>query len=563
MNNDEDINKLNEEVKDLSEEDIVKELNDKVDILRRQRQKFEKRWFIADRFTAGNHFDVYDTATDRISERKFGNFDVRPIHLAVRSIEGIVNNLLASDPKWKIYPLHINNNETSDERIKRIKTASSYSNYFDILWDAEEMRSKCVDVVYEALNHGFGVMQVYWEGRPKVRSISTYDILFDATVKNIQDSSIIAVEYSVPIEEIKNNPSYYDTKYEIHSDNKLSGSSFREARLNETFSDLKELNKTAIVREVWKKDNINKGWNTFHICQNKLLFDNHYDFKKPPFISYTINPSLLLNTSWLERLIPLNRSLDITLAQIEQWVRVVSVGRMLRRTGVKVDRITNKNGEFVDVDGPLDSIQWLQTPEIGNTPFNLLSITQDLMTTIGATTVSVGRLPKGSRLGYKMVESLKASEMSSIQHAVRSFEDFLEGVAEVILVYINNFAEVPFAVSSDKYSPFELVGKNFADNYINAIPVSDTDFGIDVKIESGLAYTQEGRKETAIQLYQLGLIDGPTALDLIGLGGDVREVAQKGIEEYIQRKQAGGNEPSIQEMASQLEKGGQTPPIIT
>jgi len=49
------------------------------------------------------------------------------------------------------------------------------------------MREKATETIWNALLYNFGVVEVYWDGSPKVKSISPYDILFDPTVKNIQD----------------------------------------------------------------------------------------------------------------------------------------------------------------------------------------------------------------------------------------------------------------------------------------------------------------------------------------------------------------------------------------
>jgi len=165
--------------------------------------------------------------------------------------------------------------------------------------------------------------------------------LFDPTVKNIQDSKIIIKESAVSLEEIQNNPLYSDAKKELKPDTKVSGSNYQEMRLNEMFNQLKNTQDKVLLRECWKKAP-QGGWNVWHICQNKLLFSAYYPrFKNPPFVSYRLNPTTLLFTSWLERLIPLNRSIDLTLAQIEAWIRATAIGRMKRKTGTQVERITN------------------------------------------------------------------------------------------------------------------------------------------------------------------------------------------------------------------------------
>jgi len=114
-----------------STDEIVSELDNKASTLRQARDKFEKRWWIVDRFVAGNHFDVYNQKLNEITSQTFPeSLQVRPVHLAIRSIEGIINNLLASDPIWKVYPLNLNLIQDEDTKQKRIKNNSNLIRLF-------------------------------------------------------------------------------------------------------------------------------------------------------------------------------------------------------------------------------------------------------------------------------------------------------------------------------------------------------------------------------------------------------------------------------------------------
>jgi hypothetical protein len=505
--------------------------------LRSQRLNWEKRWLISDRFAAGNHFEVWRPATGEIGKVVFPKgMNVRPVHLAVRTTEGTMNNLISADPQWKVFPHGLAGIEDEEARKQKVEYARLVGTYFDNLWDDENVRGKVMEMVWNGLKYCFGVLEGYWEnGKPRVRSIEPFDILFDPTVKDIRHSSIVIKEVSVPLDEVKANGLYNENKNDLKADGKLSGSDFKESRLAEKHG--KSVGKDkALIREAWIR-NPEGGWDTKHTAQGKLLYENHYNWARSPFASWKVNPEALLQTSWFERLIPLNREIDITMAQIEMWVRSVAVGRMMRKKGTGIERIMGEHGEIIDVDGMMDSIQWLRSPEIGGTPFNYLAELKSLISEIGASTASVGRIPRGVRTGYKLVESLKASEQSSIQHAVRSLEDSLESLAGVILILINAFGEMPLEVQR-KGSIFEIIGKNFAESFKKSVPVSDTDFGVNVEISSGLAFTPEARQERAIELNQAGLIDTRTTLEYLQIGGDVDEIAKRALEEYTKKEQA-------------------------
>jgi hypothetical protein len=522
----------------------AREIEDLAEELRNQRLNWEKRWLIADRFAAGNHFEVWRPMTNEIGKVVFPKgMNVRPVHYAVRTTEGTLNNLISADPQWKIFPHNLSIIKNEKERKKKIEYARRVGIYFDNLWDDENMRGKAAEMVWKGLKYCFGVLEGYWEnGKPKVRSIDSFDILFDPTVEDIRHSSAVIKEVSVPLDKVKANKLYNENKNSLKADNKLSGSGFKESRLAEKHGRMAGKDKV-LIREAWL-ENPEGGWDVRHVAQGKLLYSNHYNWARHTFVSWKLNPEPLLQTSWFERLIPLNRGLDIILAQIEMWVRVVAVGRMLRKKGTQVERVMGEHGEIIDVDGILESIQWLNIPEIGATPFNLLAELKSLIAEIGASTASIGKVPKGAKAGYKLVESLKASEMSSVQHGVRALEDSLEALAEVILMLVNTFGEIPIEVQH-KNEVFEIAGKEFAKNYSESVPVSDTDFGVNVEISSGLGFTEEARKEKAIELAKLGLIDTRTALDILQIGGDVSEVAERALKEFERREGAKGKQEKL------------------
>jgi hypothetical protein len=515
----------------------AREIEELADDLRKQRLNWEKRWLIADRFAAGNHFEVWRPATGEIGKVVFPKgMNVRPVHLAVRTTEGTMNNLISADPQWKIFPHGLVMIKDEEARKQKIEYARKISVYFDNLWDDENARARAMEMIWNGLKYCAGFLEGYWEnGKPKVRSIEPFDILFDPTVKDIRHSSVVIKEVSVPLDEVKENDLYNENKNELKPDGKLSGSGFKESRLAEKHGGSVGKGKV-LIREAWIR-NPKGGWDTKHTCQGKLIYLAYYNWKRHPFVSWKLNPEPLLQTSWFERLIPLNREIDLTLAQIEMWVRSVAVGRMMRKKGTGIERIMGEHGEIIDVDGVMDSIQWLRSPEIGGTPFNYLAELKSLISEIGAATASIGRVPRGARAGFKLVESLKVSEMSSVQHAVRSLEDSLESLAEVILILINAFGEIPLEVQR-KNEIFDIVGKEYADGFSTSVPVSDTDFGVNVEISSGLAFTPEARQERAIELNKAGLIDTRTTLEYLQIGGDIDEIAKRALEEYTKKEQA-------------------------
>jgi len=517
----------------------AKKLDDLAQNLRQKRLQFEKRWLVIDRFIDGKHFDTWNAEKNTFGTVKFvEGLNVRPIFYAVKIAEGLLNNILNNDPRWQIYPVNISGN--TDEDKQKQEYAKKIQKYFSSLWDIGNLTTQTIQLVWDGLKYGFGVFEVYWDeanNRPEITTVNPYSILFDPSVKDIQESAWIIKETSVPISRIKNNPLYSDYKNDIKDEGEKTPSQFQKVRMLEKLPGGTPINKTAILKEVWKANDKIGGWDVWHICQGKPLWHSHYDFVKPPFASWSYLPEPLLQTSFIEKLIPLNRAIDLTLAQVEAWVRAVSVGRLLKKAGVNIKRITGEVGEIIEANAPLDSIQWLPVPEIGATPFNFLNELKGLSGEVGAVMATGGKVPS-KKAGYKMIESMKAAELSSIQHSIRRLETTLENLATSVLTYIYNFAKLPMTVMTGTDEVFEIVSAMHTENFTKAVPVSDRDYSVNVEIESGLAYTPDAKRALAIELAKSGMIPTEVALEYLKMGGDVSEIAEKAINETAKREQA-------------------------
>jgi len=519
----------------------AKKLDELSQNLRQKRLQFEKRWLVVDRFIDGKHFDTWNAEKNTFGTVKFAEgLNVRPIFYATKIAESLLNNILNNDPRWQIYPVNMTGNTDDDK--KKQEYAKKVQKYFTSLWDVGNLTIQTIQLVWDGLKYGFGVFEVYWDevnNRPEITTVSPYSILFDPSVKDIQDSQWIIKETSVPISRIKNNPLYSDYKIDIKDEGEKSPSQFQKIRMLEKLPGGTPVYKTAILKEVWKVNDEIGGWDVWHICQGKPLWNGHYDFVRPPFASWSYLPEPLLQTSFIEKLVPLNRAIDLTLAQVEAWVRAVAVGRILKKAGVNIKRIAGETGEIIEANAPLESIQWLPVPEIGATPFNFLNELKGLSGEVGAVTATGGKVPS-KKTGYKMVESLKAAELSSIQHSIRRLETTLENLAISVLTYIYHFAKMPVSVISGQSSDdvFEIISAMHAENFTKAIPISDRDFSVNVEIESGLAYTPDAKRALAIELAKAGMIPTEVALEYLKMGGDVSEIADKAINETAQREQA-------------------------
>jgi len=232
---------MNEEsVQDLHEANPLEEAKQLEDLskeLRQKRVSFEKRWLVVDRFMDGRHFDTWNQEKNTFGTVKFvEGLNVRPIFLANKVCEGLLNNLLNSDPRWQVYTTNLTGNQEQD-KIKK-DYALKLQKYFSSLWDIGNLTTQVIEMVWNGFKYGFGVFEAYWDSannRPNINTVLPYSILFDPTVKDIQDSSIVVKETSVPLHKIKNNELYSEYRHDIKDEGENMPSTFQKVRQLEKY----------------------------------------------------------------------------------------------------------------------------------------------------------------------------------------------------------------------------------------------------------------------------------------------------------------------------------------
>ena len=173
--------------------------------------------------------------------------------------------------------------------------------------------------------------------------------------------------------------------------------------------------------------------------------------------------------------------------------------------------------------------------------FSFMGMLESFIEEQGVTTTALGKIPKGVR-AHAAIESLKESEYANLSIAAERLKEVVKRISEKILYYVDDYFVSPQTVSYlEKGEPtyLDIIGySNIAKREAvgvstpqDVIPIKK-ECRVDIEVESGLAYTQAGKKEAArelgdflIQTAQIGLVSAEVVkqyfrnmLELYGFG---------------------------------------------
>lgn len=507
-----DVDLDKKKLEDSDKENVVTWVDTKLQSYSDARFRFERNWYVADNFWDGNHFVWWRKSTgtiDRIQPPK--GTVLRQVPKLKKQFEAMANLIMANDPRWIAYPDEANEeeNDRTEQYARRRRM------WLENVWDDENMKGKCVDAVIAALKFPYSAFEVYTDPTYRKQHVNVwepFDIYWKPDVYEIDDSPCVIKTVPRTPEEVKANPAYdIPEDMEFALENRFSYSDLKEMRQMEKFGAFPaSQDNTGILKECyfWDYDKNNKKIMRLvtvyagHLIRNTVLPLTRY-----PFSPLKLQPGAFFQQSYLESLIPTNKSIDLIVSNIETFFHTMTRGKWLKHKNATVSRITNENGDFVEYD--IDKPEQVPLASIPNYVFVHLANLEKWIEERTVSSSTTGRAPRGIR-AYKAIESLKQSDFANMGSPITFLEESLERVAELISEQADVYMDQPQVVKRLKQEQpdyFKVIGAgNYAEDMgEDVIPISK-DTKIDVQIESGLSYTEEGKRQTMLELFQLGLM---------------------------------------------------------
>lgn len=532
------------------------------------RKNFARHWYDNNFFDDGQHFRFISRTTGRIvdlSEKASLYTPKRAIPKAARQIRGMSNLILSQDFIPMVKPEKVNQysypdpmmmqQAYEDAKVRAKKVGSWLTNE----WKEQDMEIKLAMMVLNTMKHGISFMQVWPDAiEEKIRTqvYDAFDIYLVPNFTEIYDSPFIIKAVPKTIKEIKANENFDEEQMQkISPDNKYASDEIKQAYLASKYGlegQLSETAATLILKEGFIKEFLDdSNWSRaskqsdetgamegkskgdpivrqVFVAGSITLKDTYTNLPDYPFVDLRMEPGSIYQVPQIERFIPANKSLDTIVSRIERYIHTMDTGVWLKRRGENF-KISNVAGGLVaeyDATPP----QQMPIQQLGNDVYNFANMLDSYIEEQGVTTSALGQLPKGVK-AWGAIESLKASEFSNLYINIKQVKKTVQRISEKMLDIADSHFVSPqtvYNIENNEPEYFDVMGQKGIDLRQqlgeevgqDVVPLKK-DYKVDIEVESGLGYTDEGKKGRAmeiatfaIQMAQQGLVT-PDAAKLI------------------------------------------------
>lgn len=544
---------------------IAQEVEDFVFMADMKRKNFERRWYDNNFFDDGYHFRFVSRTTGKIIDISAGRNTLGPnrsIPKASRQIRAIANLLMGVEPFPVVYPTKINpnlygkvpdpkdpqkeiNSPEYDEALKAAKsTAQNIGHWITKEWVRQSMEEKITLALILAAKHGVAYIQVWpdaVEEAIKTQVWDAFDIYIVGELTDIEENPMVVKAVPKLISQLKANEMFDENQLsKINPDNRYASSEIKEAYMRSRFgkSSPSESAATLILKEAFIKEYVNK-YNREQILLDlgdkagefKMgdqiirhvyetagiwLYDKYTTMRKYNIVPFTMEPGPLYQVPLIERFIPSNKSLDTVMSRVERYLNTMVAGAWLQRKGENF-QITNKAGGNIY---EWETAKPEQVP-IAPLPQAVWNYIKELNSNIeeqGASVSALNQIPEGIRSGVA-IETLKSTEYANLKIPSKQLKKFVKQVTERMIDIAGRHFILPQTVelldknNDPKY--FDVIGQEGVDARKKAkidvdpgLTIIKPDTTVDIEIESGLGFTEQGRRDTMMQIanYMIQLV---------------------------------------------------------
>lgn len=559
-------------------ESIGNAVDEMMNTAKNSRKQFERRWYDNNWFDDGIHFRYLSRSQNKIvdlSEKATLYNPLRAIPKASRQIRGVVNLLMSKDLIPVVYPERVNvaafpsipqqdpqsgqmvmtpNPELKQAQEEAKKIAKLTGHWIEEEFDHQDIKTKLMQMGLLTAKHGVSYLHIYPDAtEEKIKSIvrDAFEVFLIGEHSEIEDCPFVIMSSPKRIAEIKANENYdEEQRMKINPDNRQASSEIKEAYMKARFgSELRDdqsatiLLKEAYIKEFLNKENMEKirkqenagdiladrkeGDPIIRQCfvaGNICLKDEYIELPHYPVIDFRFEPGPIHQVPMIERFIPANKALDVAMSRIERYTNTMNVGIWTKRSTENFD-ISNQAGAQV-VNYKSVPPQQMRLEGLPPTIFNFISMLNEVIEEQGVSTSTLGKIPAGIKAA-RAIESLKESEFANLVMQDRMLKLTVQRVAERLLDYADRYFINPRAsMYMEKGEPtyFDIIGKTNLKKREQlgippegeVVPISK-DYKVKIETQSGLGYTEEGKKQAAMDLGNFLLQLIPTGIVPPGL----------------------------------------------
>jgi len=488
---------------------------------RKLREPHEPVGFLSRKSYEGQHFVYWSRELRRIISKE-----------PAKNLYGLPECATQVD-KFENFILSTNFSFTLVPKLLSDEAALKASMYLGILArdDYKKLKktNKLSNLVKFALfdNISFAEVAVNEKGNDvDVKVWDMYEILFDPRIRDWENQKLVVKVIKKKKDDLIKSKLYNLPQKIASGDYTTWKDLFESEKYNFNITALKK--DEIILFECFYLDDGSLRITTIDGGGNVYRDDKYDTLDHIPIYPFTIYSGSWYQPSFVYRLLPLNRMIDLIAKRINDMILRLAKGGWLVQEEEDIDASLNEEvGQIIRYSSTKpDQIEMPNIPPFIATWFsNLFALTERF----GITPIIAGQLPiKSSNVrSQDMIESLVSQAYQNYSNTIDSFRNILTNILRDIFNFRyflwNTPRELTIASLGQELRKVKFVSQKYEDvvskddkDEIVFIPDSYDRF--DVEIDNALGYTLDAQKQNAIQLAQLGLIDKKVVKNIFKLG---------------------------------------------
>ena len=534
--------------------------------LQGQRSRFEPSWYRAFHAYENNCFVAWSRVTQSIIKIPYKKRFFVSLPEVKRQCDAFENNLLQFMPMFVVYPDDIGDVKARDDSRYLSKLLKKH--YID--WDSKNLVHK---FLHNAIKYPISFWEIGVENRinpltSKMQKVivpsvgDAFDYLFDPHIP-FNDNPIIAKKIKRNLKDIK--------EYKDYKAPTISGG-FPDDMKEMIFNDKYGIRggvgdmKTQFLYQVMEKlkDGIKE---TIMDTSGNVLRTKFYEgATEYPVVPLSLFSNDDYSPSFCENLIPINRSINLIVNRIEEFIMKFAKGAFLVRDGSDI-MFSDENGVIVKYEGEPPTA--MDMPQLPNAIIMWLNKLLELSERYGLNAIAMGLTAKGSQnrtvgQGEQAQQGANVQQKTPLDNMVQAFTR----IANITIYYLSEFTDEPtsfsFRSQGDDFSARKFIGEKWANKDRNAVKIPHNIKSMEVEIEDVSASSIYAKRADLLAIAkEWGAIPAPfqeVLLDLYKVGNtaDIMAALEKNktlldnpeFKAIIEQMRAGNVDPATKQAFS-------------
>lgn len=426
------------------------------------------------------------------------------------------------------------------------------------------------EVVGDVNDYGFsrsvGYFDVYWDStkaEPMVMARDPFDLLMDKYGKYARRTYTMRKEDFMEMRDAE-GVALFEKTDELRTTNKHSASEIFDNYLRnkrETSNPKDDKLEDVMVEEFHILEQKEDGKFQVRIItttEESIVINKEevYDDDELRFIAYypERRPGYHLNEPWLKDALDPQKSLDNMYTHFEEFIRTLGKGRIMKRKGGFLDRISDKDGQIVEFEG--EKPEFIQPTSLTGDQFNFDTKVEAMLEDVMGIHPSQQRKTETAR----GISFLIAQDETNVSESAMNMKNSLVKVGQRLLKFVDKHmmaSQDIFWFKDGQKQTAQIIGGQAGNVPEGVVRLGNVE-ALTVDLVPKGAFAALLREEKIMKLVEMGILSSPDVI-VSGLNiGNVREIVDKEMafrqqqaEQQSQMEQARATQPTQPDEATQ------------